>query len=579
MLHEDAQLLVVDKPFGLATHAQEEGRQDDARSRIAAWLAASGRDAYLGIHQRLDAATSGVLLFTRQREANPALAEQFEKHLVEKKYMAVTAGAPGKRSSGELRHYIADDPAVAGRMLALPRATPRSREAITRYRVIARRADRALVELAPITGRTHQLRAQLAAAGTPIVGDPIYGGPPARRLMLHATSLVLRHPARTERVEYTSRPPSEFDEALEGHAAMPACATSFERAFREAAIRRYGLAIRADVDALRLVNGAGDGLDGVSLDVYGEHLVLSVAAEMDSSARESALDAAYALNARGVYLKVRPRVASTLIETRRADIAPHQASRGESAPAAFTIREGDLRFEVKLGDGLSTGIFLDQRDNRARLREMCRGGRALNLFAYTGGFTLAAIAGGAMSSVTVDAATPAIETAIRNIEAAGGRVGEGAHEVVRADVFDYLRRASARGDRFDVIALDPPSFATTRKSRFRAASDYAALASLCLDVLAPGGTLIACTNHRGVTKARFRRDLHDACRATGRRAAKMRDFGPPADFPAAPGEEPHLKTVVLTIEGDAPSREAVKKAASDGGRSSTARPRARSRRS
>jgi len=298
------------------------------------------------------------------------------------------------------------------------------------------------------------------------------------------------------------------------------------------------------------VHGGGDGLPGITLDRYGAHLVLGVAAEIDERLREAALDAAHALGADGVYLKVRPRVASTLVDTRRDEVAPKAASRGDSAPEAFTAREGELRFQIRLGDGLSTGVFLDQRDNRERVRELSQGARVLNLFAYTGAFTVAAIVGGARATVTVDAAGPATDAAIRNVAAARAQVGAddpAAHAVVKADAFDWLRRAAAKSERFDVIVVDPPSFATTKKSRFRAASDFADLAAQCLAVLAPGGTLVACTNHRGLSTARFRRDLHEACRLASRESTKVRDAAPPSDFPPEPGDEPHLKTVLLTV--------------------------------
>src|SRR5262245_6899497 len=93
ILHEDADLLVVDKPAGISTHAPDAERADDAWSRLRAWLRARGDpEAYLGIHQRLDRDTSGVLLFTRRKEANPAVARQFEGRTVEKVYVAAVAG-------------------------------------------------------------------------------------------------------------------------------------------------------------------------------------------------------------------------------------------------------------------------------------------------------------------------------------------------------------------------------------------------------------------------------------------------------------------------------------------------------
>src|SRR5206468_2036207 len=101
---------------------------------------------------------------------------------------------------------------------------------------------------------------------------------------------------------------------------------------------------------------------------------------------------------------------------------------------------------------------------------------------------------------------------------------------------------------FDFIVLDPPSFSTTKKSRWSAASDYPELAAPCLRALAAGGKLLACTNHRGIPRVKLRRFLHEAARAAGRTMTQMKDLPDPSDFPPAPGEEPHLKSVLVTVE-------------------------------
>jgi 23S rRNA (cytosine1962-C5)-methyltransferase len=569
LVHEDADLIVVDKPAGVSTHAPEPGRLDDIHTRLRAFLRERGdAEAYLGIHQRLDRDTSGVLLFTRRREANAAVARQFEGRAVQKTYVAAVAGfaAAGAEvvARGTLRHRLV--PVHGGAMRALPADPPRSRAgaadegvlAITRVRLLERRGDRALLELRPETGRTHQLRVQLAAVGLPIAGDPVYGGPPAPRLMLHAVELGLEHPGTGARATFRSRPPAAVRAWLDAAPEAPFAggAGAIERAMREAADLRYAIARAGDTTALRLVNGAGDGLPGVSVDLYGEHLVVSLfgdeGGEHGAPPREEVLDAASRLGAKGVYLKVRPKHASVIVDPRRDEFAPGAAVRGESAPDDFTVLELGLPFKVRLGEGLSTGIFLDQRENRRRVRELAAGARVLNLFAYTGAFTVAAVAGGARESTTVDVSRSAIAWARENLDAVSA--DRAAHVALEADVFPWLKAAAQSGRRFDLILLDPPSFATTKKSRFSAASDFGALAALAFRVLAPGGRLLACTNHRGIARARFRRHLHEAAREAGFRVAQMKDLPDPVDFPPDPGSEPHLKSVLVT-EG-APSRAA-----------------------
>jgi 23S rRNA (cytosine1962-C5)-methyltransferase len=121
------------------------------------------------------------------------------------------------------------------------------------------------------------------------------------------------------------------------------------------------------------------------------------------------------------------------------------------------------------------------------------------------------------------------------------------HETLEVDVIPWLDRVAPKGEPFDLVILDPPSFATTKQSRFSAADDYRDLAARALRVLVPGGRLLACTNHRGLARAKFRRFLHEAARATAREVAQMKDLPDPEDFPPEPGREPHLKSVLVTV--------------------------------
>lgn len=553
ILHEDAHVVVVDKPADMPTHAPDAGRVDDAYARLTAFLRERGETApYLGIHQRLDRDTSGVLLFSRSKAANPSLAKQFEGRSVDKTYVAGVTGLAGERGRGpdardrgELRSRLVPD--GEGGVRVLPESAKAGQLAVTRWRVLERRGARALVELEPQTGRTHQLRAQLAAAGSPIAGDPRYGGEVAPRLLLHATRLVLRHPITGAPLDVRSPPPPVFARWLAGagHDAL-ASADVVETALRDAADRRYGVARLADTDAFRIANGEGDGLPGVDVDRYGEWLVVSLSGDEATAAKERVLDAAARLGAEGVYVKVRPKHASRVVDTRRDELAPSTAVRGRDAPCPMTVHELALPLSVRLGDGLSTGVFLDQRENRRRVRELAAKGRVLNLFAYTGAFTAAAVAGGARASTTVDVSANVLAWARTNLDFVGA--DPAAHELVQADALPWLEQAARAGARFDLAILDPPSFATTKTSLFSAASDYRDVAAKTMALLAPGGRLLACTNHRGIVRAKLRRYLHEAARQAGRRVVQMKDLPDPVDYPPPPGREAHLKSVLVTVE-------------------------------
>jgi 23S rRNA (cytosine1962-C5)-methyltransferase len=558
VLYEDADVIAIDKPEGVASQAADPERPDDVVTRLGRFLAARGEDPYLGVHQRLDRDTSGVLLYARRREANRSLAAQFEGRTVEKTYVACVEGWPAGKKRGTLRDFLAPD--ERGGMGVLPgtKRHPAGVEAITRFREVGRRGPRVWLELTLETGRTHQARVQLAHAGAAIAGDSLYGGPPAPRLMLHAAALALRHPSTNRALRVEAPRPRDFEDWLERGdpgTGIYDDADALGRALRRALERRWGLGRSIDggrpTTAFRLLNEGGDATPRLAVDVYDRWLVAQLhdgeGPWSDRARRERALDALAGLGFDGVYLKVRPRQANLLVDTRREDVAPRLAVRGESAPDEIEIREEGCPFLVRLGDGLSTGLFLDQRENRRRVAGMARGLGVANLFSYTCGFSLVAAVGGARRTVSVDASAAALERGRAGFEHAGV-MDPARHTFVAVDVFAWLDRASRRKDLFDLVVLDPPSYsALKRGGRFVADEHYGDLAAAALRVLTPRGRLLACTNHRGITRPRFRKILHEAARASGRDVAQIKDLPVPADFPPAPGVEPHTKSALVTL--------------------------------
>lgn len=550
--YEDDDLIAIDKPPSISTHAADPSRPDDAVSRLSAFIAERDRkepeSVYLGIHQRLDRDTSGVLVFTKQRRANASMAAQFEGRRVIKRYLAAVEGWPNREREGTLRHTLVRERGGKMRVARSPRE--KGLRAVTHYRVLERHGRTALLELRPETGRTHQLRVQIAAMGAAILGDRAYGEAPAERLMLHAVSLSFEHPVTGRKLVIEAPPPPELLAAARGQAPRPfESVAAIEEAMREAADRRYWLGRAEDTTAFRLLHQSADGLPGVAVDVYGEHLLLHLSSDEAEAQREALLDAASRLGPRGVYVVSRPKHASVIVDPKQESFAPAEARRGESVESPFLITESGLLYRIHLGDGLKTGLFLDQRENRKRIRELAGGKRVLNLFAYTCGFTVAAAAGGASRTVSVDASIGPLEEGRENLRA--NDLDGPHHEMVADDALVWMRRAHRQNERFDLIILDPPSFATTRKSRFSAANDYRKVAALALALLAPGGRMLACTNSRRIPRARLRRNLHEAVRDAGHQAVQVRDFPDPSDFPAPFGEESHLKSMLVTVAGRA----------------------------
>jgi RluA family pseudouridine synthase len=210
VLYEDDSIIAVDKPPGLPTHATADSGRPHLIGLVEAHLGAD----YVGVHQRLDRDTSGVVLFAKSRAANPGLARAFAERHVEKTYHALTA-RPG--SLPPPRWTARGRIAAAGKR-RMSIVGSGGQEAETRFRVIESRPGGLLVEARPLSGRKHQIRVHLADAGLPILGDDVYG-PPSRgipRLMLHAVRLALPHPLTGAPLVVESPYPRDFADALEG---------------------------------------------------------------------------------------------------------------------------------------------------------------------------------------------------------------------------------------------------------------------------------------------------------------------------------------------------------------------------
>ena len=315
-----------------------------------------------------------------------------------------------------------------------------------------------------------------------------------------------------------------------------------------AVARRAPLAVGTATTAYRLVNGVGDDLPGVTVDRYDSVFVLNLYDE-DSDPRPYVAALATLPDARAVYLKRRPRGAARLAAAQTAALAPDTPAWGERVEGV-TVRENGLSYLIRPGAGLSAGLFLDMRESRAHVRALAAGGGVLNLFAYTCAFGVAAAVSGAARVLNIDAARPALAWGRENY-ALNGRPAD-PYDFVYGDAFDWLarlaRRAAGQGQVFDLVIADPPSYSTVKGRRFTVSRDYATLATACARVAAPRGRLLLCANEARLPRQTFQRDCLRGVAAAGR-AARVRsyDSAPALDFPAPPGEESHLKVLLLEL--------------------------------
>ncbi len=231
----------------------------------------------------------------------------------------------------------------------------------------------------------------------------------------------------------------------------------------------------------RGLNSEGDLCPGVLLDVYGETAVLELTTSGTEAWREE-LESA-----------VRETFVPGRLLVRESGTARDRAARplpghGEDRVAFL---ENGLHYLADVGGGQKTGFFLDQRDNRSRLRALASGGTVLNLFSYSGAFSVAALAGGAARAVDVDSSAGALALARANREANGFSADEA--DFVEADVFDDLRRRVEARERWDAVVCDPPAFAKKRADVDRAARGYKDINRLAMALVAPGGWLLTCS--------------------------------------------------------------------------------------
>jgi len=324
--------------------------------------------------------------------------------------------------------------------------------------------------------------------------------------------------------------------------------TWFRRRLRRAVELREADLLPGRTEALRLVNGEGDGLPGLTLDRYGDWLML----QFYTPAWQAHLEALTAaireeLNPRGLYLKARPQQTRSLAGKGRTEDLVRLLA-GEPAPELLPVREDGLTFLVRLNEGLHTGLFLDQRDNRRRFRQLSRDRAVLNLFCFTGAFSVAALAGGAARVTSVDASRRYLDWCRRHVEVNG--LPQQRSELLRGDCFQVLERLAQQGRRFDLVFVDPPSFSTVGRGRFTTRRGTSELMAALLPVVRPGGIVVACSNHQKVDWAEYLKELRRGAARAGRMLQVLGSWGQGVDFPYTVGfpEGRYLKCVQLRLQ-------------------------------
>lgn len=284
-----------------------------------------------------------------------------------------------------------------------------------------------------------------------------------------------------------------------------------------------------DTSAYRLVNAEGDGLPGLTVDRYADYLML----QLYSAAWRPHLGLVTQilqklLSPVGIYEKSRPQ------KTRELEAVSDSKNygrllAGKAAPPRLEVKENGLNFLVSLEQGLNTGLFLDQRSNRRDLMRRVKGKRVLNLFSYTGAFSVAAATAGAAEVTSVDASAGYTGWARDNFTA--NRLNSGQHEFIVGDCLAVLGRLAQGGKRYDIVLMDPPSFSTTARSRFTTHGGTSDLVAAALPLLSENGLLIASSNHQKVDTAEYLKELRRGALQADCDLRVISLLGQPEDFP------------------------------------------------
>ncbi|MBQ9817330.1 MAG: class I SAM-dependent methyltransferase [Proteobacteria bacterium] len=516
VIFEDDHFIVAEKPAGIATHASAPGQ-------IAFVEQLSEQTGLnLGVHQRLDAATSGVIAFSKTQQGAQRLQKAFELRNVKKTYRALVCGIPDA-PSGQWVHYLAHKD-------GLTIEAESGKLSKSRYRIIKSFGPFTLLELDLLTGMTHQLRVQCALAGYPILGDTLYGGGDLfPRLCLHAHKLRLL--SEPNLPTFQAPLPEILDRPSLNKIVRP---------ILTAAMAQY--APIPDTEAIRLLTPQHSGIPELIIEKLAQILLIRHL-EPDTQS----LWTTSSLNEFIETVRRSFGCSQFCYRVHESPATKHPCRAFTKAfaqtPDPFTATENDIRFGFDLS-GNATGLYLDQRSNRAWIREHARG-NVLNLFAYTCAFSVCAAKSPAVTATTsIDAASAALRRGRSNFEL--NDISLDGHRFITEDVFKYLNRCIQNHTQFDTVICDPPSFGRFEKITFSLDESLEKLIEACLQVAAPNAVLLFSINHRKIRINRLKSAWKQALQKTNK-SAKSVDIFINDDATGPLGVGTDLKTIRAEI--------------------------------
>ncbi|WP_131100803.1 class I SAM-dependent rRNA methyltransferase [Bacillus sp. SYJ] len=297
----------------------------------------------------------------------------------------------------------------------------------------------------------------------------------------------------------------------------------FESKIKSALHKRKQFYKSSDTTAFRALNGEGDGLGGLIIDYYAGYYVVSWYSEGIYTFRDEIIAALQKVaNFKGIYEKKR-------FDTKGKYIEGDDFVAGERGEFPLIVKENGVNFAVYLNDGAMVGVFLDQRNVRKQIRDKYAKGRTvLNMFSYTGAFSVFAALGGASKTTSVDLANRSLSKTIEQFSV--NEVDYEAQDIIVEDVFLYFKYAAKKKMKFDMVVLDPPSFARSKKYTFSAAKDYKNLLKETIAITENNGIIVASTNCSAFDMKKFKGFIDTAFKEMNGKYKILEEHSLPEDF-------------------------------------------------
>ncbi len=456
-------IVYIDKPEGITTHQSETNDWG-----IVEFIAQKYQQPLYVIH-RLDKETSGILLAAKNPETARIISDKFQKNQVKKSYFFLTDRSVKEDQYKYISHIEKNKNSFISH-------NDKPANAETEFKLLWKNRYLSLWQALPKTGKSHQIRLHAEALGIPILGDNVHNGTPWVRMCLHAEQITIEE-------TFSSQPPwwslKENEAIVFGSIAnsanqlLPILKTAYEK--------RCRLKINEN-SCYRLSHTESKDF---TIDIYGNTAWVNWYNESAPNSQHLEIFSSFfkSIN-KSLFIR-------HMVDRGKNPNTDTSWGFGDINPV-WQASENNMQYELRTQQGLSAGLFLDQKNNRKWVSSQSQGLKVLNLFAYTCGFSLAAAIGGAKEVCSVDASQNFLEWGKKNFVI--NNLDPAKYEFWSQDCLLFLKGTQKRGRKFDLIIVDPPSFGRSKDALFRLEKDWQSLLDQCLHCLSNKGRILFTTN-------------------------------------------------------------------------------------